>query len=175
MKRLLSGVLFAVLFIAGFICFGHEIGSLLFLLICATLPCGGRRIWRPAVVAALMIFVPLNIADWLFFNRKLSVEKLIYSFPWNTSSIIDTIESPSGKAVVYVIVDSWLDAFYSVYIRTPDGFLSGPYDLSTEGIAKPSYHRDINAFWRDSRFIIHIHTDVFTYDEPTGRITRKQD
>jgi hypothetical protein len=45
--------------------------------------------------------------------------------------------------------------------------------LSSEGQADAAYPRDINGLWRENRFVIHQDTDIFSYDEQSGTITKK--
>ncbi len=171
MKLLEYAAVIATLLVSAALCFGSVLGSMGFVFACCLLLIVRRRHWRALVAVGLAIFLSVSAADWLLLDRRLSVERRIYSWPFNTSRIVDVLRSPSGKTVAYVIGDYWIDTGHSVYLKSSQGILHGQFRVSQEGLSDAFYHRDINAFWEGERFAVMGQSDVFSYDEATGEIS----
>lgn len=138
----------------------------------AVMLCG--LVWRlrPSLRFATLILASFSVAvfcfDCFLLRHRFAVELRAWSPVWDTESIDDIIQSPSGRTTVYIVGSHWLDSAYWAYI-SDGGLFPRREFLHTKG-ADAYYPRDLTATWTGSVFTAAEDFVTLRYDESTHQI-----
>ena len=73
--------------------------------------------WRRLALCVPILFAVALLLDALLFHHRLAVEARAWQLVWDIDEIEDTLISPSGQTVVYVVGSHWLDSGYILCLR----------------------------------------------------------
>jgi hypothetical protein len=129
---------------------------------------GLKRSWGAWAIGVPVLMAGALLIDAFLFHHRLAVEARAWQVFWDIDELEDTLRSPSGRSVVYVVGSHWLDSGYRVYLSVGRLF---PYQAYIETTASnPSYPRDIDATWNGPLFTAGDGLPSVAFDERTGKL-----
>ena len=109
----------------------------------------------------------LLCVDAFVLRHRVAVRLRVWS-PLGMESLEDTLPSPSGRTVVYIVGTHWLDSSYEAYI-SDGGLFPKRYYLATKS-DDAFYPRDVSGQWKGDVFTAAEQFLALRYTESSGRL-----